>query len=381
MNDRHLAVLLSAAFALPAFAADAPEAGKPVQKFEFHFDTDAIFADASNAMKDSEQWRQYGEHMREWAHAFTDEMHGSMAFMFSERVGRDRLVKGAPYSADAITEMNQALPDGNVITHKTTARVYRDSEGRTRQEGFRGEALRSVYISDPVAGMSYTLMPGSRIAVGIPRVERTEHLAPRAEGKTSTESRTVDKERRIVVHTLDGNDMPGTREEVRVQVVRIGDKDGVVLPTPPTPPTPPMPPGALAPLAPMPAIPAIPGVHTMRFESTAGLGKGVTSKLGTREFDGLKAEGTSTVWTIPAGKIGNRNSINVTKESWYSPELQVTVMTRHSDPRTGESVYRLAGIKRAEPSIDLFKVPEGYSLKGRARRGSTPEAKAPNAPG
>jgi hypothetical protein len=375
-----LALALAAALALPAVAADAPKAEKRVHSFEFHVDTGGLLADASAATKDAEQWRLYGEHMREWAHQFANDMHGSMAYMFSDRVGRGRLVKGAPYSADAVTEMNQTLPDGNVITHKTLSRVYRDSEGRTRQESFRGDAMRSVYISDPVARMSYTLIPGSKIAVSIPRVDRLERMprAPRAHGKTSSETPTQDNERRIVVRTVDGNDLPGTREEVRVQVVRIGDKEMAVLPTPPTPPTPPGASAPVAPLPPVPPIPVIPGVHTMRFESTAALGKGVTAKLGTRDFDGVKAEGTSTVWTIPAGQIGNRNAINVTKESWYSPELQVTVMTRHNDPRTGESIYRLAGIKRTEPSIDLFKVPEGYSLKGRAKREKIPEIeKAP----
>jgi hypothetical protein len=106
----------------------------------------------------------------------------------------------------------------------------------------------------------------------------------------------------------------------------------------------------------------------MRFESTARLGKGVTTSLGTKDFDGVKAEGKSTVWTIPAGEIGNRNPIQVTSESWYSPDLQVTVYSRHSDPRTGESIYRLAGIKRAEPDANLFKVPEGYDLKDKTRK-------------
>jgi hypothetical protein len=237
-----------------------------------------------------------------------------------------------------------------------------------------------VYISDPVAGMSYTLMPTSKIAVSIPRVQRSERSAPRAKSTSETGGPDANIERRIVVRTVDGNDIPGTREEVRVQVVRLGDKETMAFPTPPTPLTPPTAPGAIAPLPPLPPIHAIPGVNTMRFESTAGLGKGVTSRLGTKDFDAVKAEGTSTVWTIPAGQIGNRNPINIAKESWYSPELQVTVMTRHNDPRTGESIYRLAGIKRAEPSTDLFKVPEGYALKGRARR-ETPEAKAPKAPG
>ena len=72
--------------------------------------------------------------------------------------------------------------------------------------------------------------------------------------------------------------------------------------------------------------------------------------------------------TIPAGKIGNRNPINVTSETWYSPELQVTVYSRYNDPRTGESIYRLAAIKRVEPAADLFKVPEDYKMRGRGAR-------------
>jgi hypothetical protein len=377
-------VALAAAFSIPALAADAPTAVKHYA-YEFHIDTDLLVADASAAMKDAEQWRLYGEHMSEWAKAFNNEMQGSMAYMFSDRVGRGRLVKGAPYSADAVTEMNQTLSDGNVITHKTLARVYRDGEGRTRQESFRGDQLRSVFISDPVAGMSYTLMPNSKTAISIPRFEHGSHAAPRAprasSSSSSSETRSQDGERKIIVRTVDGTDLPGTREEVRVQVVRIGDNELVSPPTPPTPPRPPAPGAApVPPVPPLPPIPSIPGVHNMRFESTASLGKGVTTKLGTRDFDGVKAEGTQTVWTIQAGQIGNRNPILVTKENWYSPELQVTVMTRHNDPRTGESIYRLAGLKRAEPSIDLFKVPEGYTLKGH-KRGTTPEAEQRKAPG
>ena len=86
------------------------------------------------------------------------------------------------------------------------------------------------------------------------------------------------------------------------------------------------------------------------------------------------------VWTIPAGRIGNRSPIRVTKESWYAHDLQVLVYARHNDPRTGESIYRLASIKRGEPAADLFKVPEGYTVKGRDPRGTSPEAKAPNPP-
>ena len=148
MNHHCLVAALAAALALPALATDAPKAGKHVQHFEFQFDVDGALADASSAMNDAEQWRAYGEHMREWTHDFNDEMQGSMALMFSDRVGRGRVVKGAPYSADAVTEMNQALPDGNVITHKTLSHVYRDGEGRRARKA--SAARRCARFTSPI---------------------------------------------------------------------------------------------------------------------------------------------------------------------------------------------------------------------------------------
>src|ERR1044072_3017465 len=55
-------------------------------------------------------------------------------FIESEMASGRKLVKGAPYSAQAVTESVQTLADGNRIVRKTTASVYRDSEGRTRQD-------------------------------------------------------------------------------------------------------------------------------------------------------------------------------------------------------------------------------------------------------
>jgi hypothetical protein len=321
--------------------------------------------------------------MREWAQHFSENMQGSMAYMFSDRVGRGKVVKGAPYSAELVTETNQKLGDGNVITHKKVSRVYRDGEGRTRQESYRDGKLRSVYISDPVAKANYTLLPDSKTAVSVPRIEMRslERSAPRAERTSERIERVEQGDRRVTIRTVEDQDGPGVREEVRVQVVRMGDGTSreIVVPLPPIPPRPPKPPRAGVapepPVPPVPPLPPMPGVSSLRFESTAHLGKGTTTSLGTKEFDGVKAEGTSTVWTIPAGQIGNRSPINVTSESWRSPELQVTVYSRHDDPRTGESVYRLASIKRAEPQADLFKVPEDYQSKGRGKREEKPEAK------
>jgi len=92
-------------------------------------------------------------------------------------------------------------------------------------------------------------------------------------------------------------------------------------------------------------------------------GKATTKDLGTRDFDGIKAEGKLRSYEIPAGEVGNKNPIMVSDETWYAPDLQVTVYAKHSDPRSGENVYRLANIKREEPATALFTVPADYTVK------------------
>lgn len=88
-----------------------------------------------------------------------------------------------------------------------------------------------------------------------------------------------------------------------------------------------------------------------------------TEKLGTKEFDGVAAEGTRTTMTIPAGEIGNVRAIDITSERWYSPELRVVVFSRRSDPRFGDTTYRLTNIVRAEPDPALFQIPPDYKTE------------------
>jgi hypothetical protein len=38
-------------------------------------------------------------------------------------------------------------------------------------------------------------------------------------------------------------------------------------------------------------------------------------------------------------------------------------MTKHSDPRVGETTYRLVNISRTEPEKSLFELPAGYTIK------------------
>jgi hypothetical protein len=96
---------------------------------------------------------------------------------------------------------------------------------------------------------------------------------------------------------------------------------------------------------------------------------------------GVKAEGTRSTLIIPAGEIGNVLPIEIVDETWYSPDLQIKVMTRHSDPRTGDTIYRLTNIRRSEPSRSLFEVPSDYRVIDKsAPRHSVKPPESPMSP-
>ncbi len=102
-----------------------------------------------------------------------------------------------------------------------------------------------------------------------------------------------------------------------------------------------------------------------------------TTSLGTQMINGVSAQGTRTVRTIPAGAIGNEKSIVIIVERWYSPDLQMNVMIKRSDPRTGDNVFQLTNIVRTEPDESLFQVPSDYAVKeggkmGFGRKGPPP---------
>jgi hypothetical protein len=80
------------------------------------------------------------------------------------------------------------------------------------------------------------------------------------------------------------------------------------------------------------------------------------------QYETVQAQGTRTTTTIPAGQIGNDRPINVVYEKWFSPDLQMTVMTKLSDPRNGETVYKLTNIIRVEQVRSLFEIPSDYTV-------------------
>ena len=218
-------------------------------------------------------------------------------------------VYGAPYSAQAVTETVQVLADGNRISRKSTSTLYRDAAGRERREdslpalGASNQAVQTIFISDPVAGVSYSLDPQTKTAHKGP--------APRALQVGAQLFQTRVKAGLVVEsRSFASEPLPGGQ----VQIIPYSD--------------------------PQPKL----------------------EELGNSTMEGLVVEGKRTTTTIPAGQIGNERDINVVMERWYSPDLQMTIQSTQSDPRMGETTYKLTNISRAEPIASLFAPPADYTI-------------------
>jgi hypothetical protein len=104
------------------------------------------------------------------------------------------------------------------------------------------------------------------------------------------------------------------------------------------------------------------GRRMMKQKMNAGQDSNVqTISLGTKTMDGLTVQGTRRTRTIPAGQIGNDKPIVITREEWYSPDLQMVISSTRSDPRFGTTTFQLTNINRADPPQSLFIVPQDYT--------------------
>lgn len=240
---------------------------------------------------------------------------GGARFLGAEPGMPGRTVKNAPYSADVITESTQTLADGNHLRQTSNSKVYRDSEGRTRQEqSLNGLSAVTgsttlphvVFIHDPVAGQSVALNTADKTAT------KGMMMRPRGNGGAPPPA--------------------GGNGQLHEQMAGPGGPGG-------------------------------PRGRGPRGDGNAPNNQNVkTESLGKQTMEGLVVEGTRTTFTIPAGQMGNEQPIQVVSERWYSPELQTVVLSKHTDPRNGETVTRLANVSRSEPSRTLFEVPADYKV-------------------
>ena len=247
-------------------------------------------------------------------------------------------VKGAPFSAEAVSESIQTLADGNRIVRKSTSKLYRNSQGLFRREGgigLPGAALgayvgsgqnSAVTILDPVGGNRFWFDTDSKTA----RVYATPGVSVGVNGRAP-----------IIV---EGNNAEKIQAELNARGMA-----GVRI---------------------VQAEPAIAATTSTAVIAASPLSSKYDTKresLGIQNLEGVDAEGTRTTTIIPADAIGNERPIEIVDERWYSKELHVVIYSKHSDPRFGEQTYRLTNINRSEPDPSLFEVPDGYRILNTPR--------------
>ena len=220
-------------------------------------------------------------------------------------------IAGAPFSADATTEFTQTLSDGNRIERRFTTSMARDGRGRTRSE-------QEVAMLGPL----FVLQNGASV---------------KFEPATRTAAQNEPPRFTVITDPIDGTTY--TLDE-RSKEARRG-----------------------------PFKPAFEAVGVGVKLEAAGRGPvETTESLGTRQIEGVSAEGTRVTTTIPAGQIGNLNPIQMVTERWYSKDLRMAVLITRRDPRSGDTVYRLSNIVRNEPPPDLFTVPSDYRIVDISKR-------------
>lgn len=85
--------------------------------------------------------------------------------------------------------------------------------------------------------------------------------------------------------------------------------------------------------------------------------------LGTSEIAGIPVHGVRDLQITPAANSKTGSEIVISDEYWYAADLQIYLMVKHSDPRTGTVTLTVGEITRAEPDPATFEIPTGYKPK------------------
>jgi hypothetical protein len=210
------------------------------------------------------------------------------------------VVSGSPYSADEFTERVQTLADGTRITqNRFIKHVVRDSKGRMRTERL---LLTTAIIGpgDEATGPRYIEIddPVAGFAYVLDEVNKVAH---RAEILRQGEQPAA---------------VPKKREES-------GDASKAAGPRPDV---------------------------------------GPPEKLGFQTIEGVLAEGTRRITTWPLGSQGNDRPIRITNETWFSPDLQMIVLSKTLNPLTGDTLLTLRNISRTEPDPSVLQSPRGFTI-------------------
>ena len=254
----------------------------------------------------------------------------------------DAIIANVPFSADAVTTVTQTLGDGTKIEQRTTSKWYRDSTGRVRREQTVIGLDRLNPSAPPQTAITFDSVPGDPMPYTLNPSARTARRAPR--GVQWLPARLYAPLGFTVGRAINAEKAAASGLENR-WTVETYFRERAGLQSQPVPP----------------------GLNPTE------------EALGSRQIEGVKATGRRSTTIIPAGRIGNDRPIQIVEEQWESPELNMVVSSRFSDPRTGVVEYRLTNINRSEPRADLFAVPSDYTVidPGAAYRdalsGATPQ--------
>jgi hypothetical protein len=206
-------------------------------------------------------------------------------------------VVGAPFSAVRSQQGARNFVDGNRIDRGGSARLYRDSQGRTRVErdtpaqvlaaNPRMEPVQ-ITIVDPVSGERYLLQPHAKTAM-VFKIGRAEERRPKSEAPA--------------IFIMWGGRMYG---------------------------------------------PSAPGWSKQE-------------SLGEQSIDGMRAVGARRQYTLGVGEVGNEKPIVLNVEQWYSPDLGLLLKRSARASTGGELDVEVENVVRAEPDPALFTIPAGYT--------------------
>lgn len=227
---------------------------------------------------------------------------------------------GQPFSADVIEETDRFLADGNHIHHENHGRIFRDSQGRTRNETEIGnfapgaKPFVHIVISDPVEGTFILLNPAQKTAT---INHFGKHIAALGLGVPAQPANNTTKP-----------DAPTT-----------------------------------AAAEPSPVVQSLRNMRAANGTQAPGKLQRSHEDLGTMEIEGYTVTGTRFTRTIPAGEMGNDQPMTTVNERWFSSDLKMDLLDKSENPESGKHVRKLVNIRLGDPDPLLFQVPADYTVK------------------
>jgi hypothetical protein len=99
-----------------------------------------------------------------------------------------------------------------------------------------------------------------------------------------------------------------------------------------------------------------------REEDVPRAAKMESASLGTSVIDSLSVEGTKETTSVAVGAYGNKQPMEITREIWHSPELDLNVLITKVDPRTETTTRKIDIVSRGEPDAGYFAIPPDYAF-------------------